>query len=186
MCVPRFAEHFSDLLDPRVPRCRQHALMEILVLAFVAVVCPAVGGEDIERFGLAKQQWFRQRLREQTQGQVIALDGKVLRHSFDTALGQDALHLVRAWATQERLVLGSVKVAQDSNEIPAVSTLLSLLDLRGCIVKADALHCQRAAAAQIVEQGGDYLLALKDNQAGVKARQKLAGWDNDYLLQLIA
>jgi len=103
-------------------------------------------------------------LHEQTKGQVIALDGKTLRHSFDTACGMAAIHMVSAWAAQSRLVLGQVKVEEKSNEIPAVPALLALLDLQGCIVTTDAMSCQRATAAQIIAQGGDYILAVKDNQ----------------------
>ena len=72
--------------------------------------------------------------------------------------------MVRAWATKQRLVLGAVKVADGSNEIPAVTSLLSLLDVRDAIVTADALHCQRETAKQVIEQGGDYLFTVKDNQ----------------------
>lgn len=74
------------------------------------------------------------------------------------------MHLVRAWASELRLVLGTVAVDDKSNEIPAVRQLLNLLDLNGALVTADAAHCQRETAARIQERGGDYLLSLKDNQ----------------------
>lgn len=94
----------------------------------------------------------------------IAVDGKSLRHSFDTAAEQTAIHLVSAWASHLRLVLGQVQVADKSNEITAVPALLALLDLNGCIVTADAMSCQKAIAKQIIGQGGHYLLSLKGNQ----------------------
>ena len=103
-------------------------------------------------------------IRTHTDGEVIALDGKTIRHSFDTALGQKALHVVRAWATEQRLILGAVPVDDKSNEIPALTTLLSLLDVRGAIVTADAMHCQKRTTEQVVQQEGDYILAVKDNQ----------------------
>jgi predicted transposase YbfD/YdcC len=103
-------------------------------------------------------------LRLQTKGEVVALDGKTLRHSFDTAWGQKPVHMVSAFACANRLVLGALAVDDKSNEIPAVAALLGLLDLRDCIVTADAMHCQKAVARQIVEAGGDYVLCVKDNQ----------------------
>lgn len=106
---------------------------------------------------------WTQTLHELTQGQVIALDGKTLRHSFDTATGQAALHLVSAWASANRLLLGQAAVDGKSNEIKAVPVLLELLELKGCIVTGDAMLTQKTIAAQIIEQGGDYVLALKDN-----------------------
>jgi predicted transposase YbfD/YdcC len=108
-------------------------------------------------------------IRTQVSEQVIALDGKTLRHSFDTATGKAAIHMVSAWAQQNRMVLGQVKVDAKSNEITALPTLLHLLDLTGCIVTIDAMGCQKAIAAQIIKQGGDYVLALKDNQPALAA-----------------
>lgn len=96
--------------------------------------------------------------------EVIAIDGKTLRRSYDTAKGQSALHLVSAWANAARLVLGQVAVDTKSNEITAIPALLDLLDVKGCVVTLDALGCQKAIAEKIVEKGGDYALALKANQ----------------------
>jgi len=94
----------------------------------------------------------------------VSLDGKTLRRSHDRATGQAALHLVSAWASANRLVVGQVAVDTKSNEITALPVLIKLLDLRGCTVTIDAMGCQTASAAAIVEQGGDYVLALKANQ----------------------
>ncbi len=106
---------------------------------------------------------WTQQMHTQTAGQVIALDGKTLRHSFDTASGKGAIHMVSAWASDSRLVLGQVKVDAKSNEITALPVLLKMLDISGSVVTADAMGCQKAIAQQITEQGGDYVLALKDN-----------------------
>ena len=95
---------------------------------------------------------------------VIAIDGKTLRHSFDTASGKSPLHMVSAWGHEQRLVLAQVAVDEKSNEIKAVPKLLELLSLKGTIVTVDALNCQRDIARQVIEQGGDYALALKGNQ----------------------
>lgn len=95
---------------------------------------------------------------------LIAIDGKTHRGSFDQATGKAALHLVSAGASENRLVLGQVAVDTKSNEITAIPLLLALLDLTACTVTIDALGCHTAIADQIVRQGGDYILALKGNQ----------------------
>lgn len=99
-----------------------------------------------------------------TRAGVVALDGKSLRRSFDRAAGASPLLLIGAWASEERLVLGQMKVAGDSNEITAMPALLRLLSLEGATVTVDAMHCQRATAEAIVAAGGHYLMALKTNQ----------------------
>jgi predicted transposase YbfD/YdcC len=96
--------------------------------------------------------------------QVIALDGKTVRHSHDRAHGTHAIHMVSAWASGNRLVLAQIKVDEKSNEITALPELLRQLALTGCIVTIDAMGCQRAIAAQILDQDGDYVLGLKGNQ----------------------
>ena len=106
---------------------------------------------------------FMQHFARATQG-VIAIDGKTLRGSFDKASGASPLHLISAWAADQRLVLGQLAVDRKSNEITAVPKLLEMLALKGTIVTVDALNCQRTIARQIVDQGGDYALALKGNQ----------------------
>jgi predicted transposase YbfD/YdcC len=108
-------------------------------------------------------QRFMAQFSEQLQG-VVAIDGKVLRRSFDGASGKSALHMVSAWGSEQRLVLAQIATDAKSNEITAVPRLLRMLALKGTIVTADALNCQRAIAEQIVEQKGDYALALKGNQ----------------------
>ncbi len=109
------------------------------------------------------QQWL-DALGAAVAGEVVAIDGKTLRGSFDRAAGQNPLHLVSAWATEARLLLGQVAVDAKSNEITAIPLLLELLDLRGCIVTIDALGCQKDIAAAIRAGEADYVLAVKDNQ----------------------
>jgi predicted transposase YbfD/YdcC len=108
-------------------------------------------------------RWMRNIYRL-TNGEVVPIDGKTLRHSFDTTIGQSPIHIVSAWATANRLVLGQLKVDDKSNEITAIPELLKVLDIAGCIVTIDAMGCQKSIAAQIIEQKGDYVLALKGNQ----------------------
>ena len=98
---------------------------------------------------------------------VIAIDGKTLRRSHDRVLGKKAIHMVSAWAAENSLVLGQVKTDEKSNEITAIPELLQLLDINGCIVTIDAMGCQKAIAKQIIDQNGDYVLALKGNQSGL-------------------
>src|SRR5271168_504744 len=117
---------------------------------------------DPEQFRAAFQR-FMARFSEQCQG-VVAIDGKVLRRSFDRASEKSALHMVSAWGCEQRLVLAQIPTDAKSNEITAVPKLLAMLSLKGTIVTADALNCQRAIAQQIIDQGGDYALALKGNQ----------------------
>lgn len=99
-----------------------------------------------------------------TAGEVVAIDGKALRRSFDKGTAKRAIHMVSAWATANGVVLGQRKGDAKSNEITAIPELLDLLALTGCIVTIDAMGCQRAIAPKIVVQGADYVLALKGNQ----------------------
>lgn len=104
---------------------------------------------------------------------VVAIDGKSLRRSFDRAAGASPLLLVSAWAVEERLVLGQMKVDAEGNEITAMPALLDLLDLAGATVTVDAMHCQRSTAETIVDRGGAYLMALKSNQPALYEDVKL-------------
>jgi predicted transposase YbfD/YdcC len=108
-------------------------------------------------------QRFMARFSEGFQG-VVAIDGKLLRRSFDHASARSPLHMVSAWGCEQRLVLAQIATDVKSNEITAVPKLLEMLSLKGTIVTTDALNCQRAIAQQILDQGSDYVLALKGNQ----------------------
>ena len=197
-----FSEHFGDLKDPRIERTKRHLLMDIVLLAIVAVLCDADGWEQITEFGRQKEEWLKTVLRlphgipsadtiarvfqrinpEEFQRcflrwtgvlanqlgwkqiEQIGIDGKTLRSSADRASGKRPLHLVSAWSTANRLVLGQQAVDGKSNEITAIPALLKLLEIKGAIVSIDAIGCQKSIAEQIVHAGGDYVLSLKDNQ----------------------
>jgi predicted transposase YbfD/YdcC len=103
-------------------------------------------------------------LHEVTGGQVIAIDGKTLRRSFDAASGKAAIHMVSAWATANHISLGQVVVDAKSNEITAIPKLLEILDISGALVTIDAMGCQTEIARKILAGGGDYVLAVKGNQ----------------------
>jgi predicted transposase YbfD/YdcC len=103
-------------------------------------------------------------LHEVTDGQLVAIDGKTLRQSFDRADAKSAIHMVSAWATANHISLGQVVVDQKSNEITAIPKLLELLDVSGCLVTIDAMGCQAEIAGKIVEGKADYVLAVKANQ----------------------
>ena len=109
------------------------------------------------------QRWM-QGLVEATEGRVVAIDGKTLRHSFDRAADKSALHMINAWAVANGVSLGQRAVDGKSNEITAVPELLKLLELEGAIVTYDAMGCQKEIAQAIRDEGADYLLAVKDNQ----------------------
>jgi predicted transposase YbfD/YdcC len=97
-------------------------------------------------------------------GRLIAIDGKTIRRSLDTANGKAAIHMVNAWCAANHMVLGQLATDDKSNEITAIPKLMELLDLRGAVVTIDAGGCHKKIARQIVQQGGDYLLQLKGNQ----------------------
>lgn len=103
----------------------------------------------------------------ETDSEIIALDGKTARGSRDRQHNRNPLHMVSAWACQNRLVLGQEATEEKSNEITAIPKLLALLELKGCIVTLDAMGCQRAIAEQIIDQQGDYVLGLKGNQGSL-------------------
>jgi predicted transposase YbfD/YdcC len=105
-----------------------------------------------------------QAIQEKTDNEIVSLDGKRLRRSLNKATGSAGIHMVSAWSWHNRLVLGQVKTDDHSNEITAIPQLLSMLDVAGCIVTIDAVGTQKPIAEQIVDQGADYLLALKRNQ----------------------
>jgi predicted transposase YbfD/YdcC len=116
---------------------------------------------DPERFGDCLARWT-QSVRTVLGGEVVALDGKAVRRALNQ--GEDARIIVSAWATQSGLLLGQRKVRDKSNEITVVPELLRALELAGCIITADALHCQKTIAKEIMEADAQYVLALKANQ----------------------
>jgi len=106
-----------------------------------------------------------------SKGEIIAIDGKTLRGSYQKGgERQGAIHMVSAWASRSRLVLGQRKVDDKSNEITAIPELLKVLDIQGCTVTIDAMGCQQQIATQIRQQGGDYVLAVKENQGKLHSK----------------
>jgi len=122
-------------------------------------------------FGLLKPSEFQrcflawiESVQEQTKGEVIAIDGKALRGTFERSTNKLAIRMVSAWATGNSLVLGQVKTTEKSNEITAIPCLLRLLEIEGCLVTIDATGCQKEIVEQIVEHKADYCISLKGNQ----------------------
>lgn len=121
---------------------------------------------DAEKF----QQCFVAWVAAQTgaPADVIAIDGKTVRRSFQKKGAKDAIHMVSAFAARQRLVLGQVKVAEKSNEIIAIPQLLDMLAIEGAVVTIDAMGCQREIAKKVIDKKGDYVLALKGNQGTLR------------------
>jgi len=111
-------------------------------------------------------------LAEASAGRLVAIDGKTLRRSFDKATNRAAIHMVSAWCETNRLVLGQLATEEKSNEIKAFPQLLKMLDVCDAVVTIDAMGCQKAIAQEIVNQGGHYILQVKDNQPGLHALVK--------------
>ena len=118
---------------------------------------------DPDQFEACFCDWI-QSLSVDISSEVIAIDGKTLRGSGNRRKGQKALHIVSAWASNQGLLLGQVKADEKSNEITAIPQLLKMIDISGSIVTIDAMGCQKAIAQEILIQGADYVLALKENQ----------------------
>ncbi len=124
-------------------------------------------------------KWIRS-VHQRTRGRIIAIDGKSLRRSHDRSRGKEALHLVHAWASENHLLLGEIKTADKSNEITAIPELLKLLDLHGAIVTIDAMGTQKEIVREIVDKGGDYVVALKGNHGVFHEEVKLY-WEDEAL-----
>lgn len=144
---------------------------------------------DPEEFQVSFQTWISS-VCKLIRGQVIAIDGKQLRGSANRKQGKEALCIVSAWATANKIVLGQCKAEEKSNEIAAIPELLALLDVSDCLVTIDAAGCQTENARLIRQHGGDYLLALKGNQGtlfddvkfafAVAQKRQFCGIDSDY------
>jgi len=150
-------------------------LKEFLTLAN-GIPCPDTFRRVFERinpkvFERCFHRWV-QSIVETVGAQVIPIDGKTLKGSYDRKHHKSALHLVSAWASEYSLVLGQVKVADKSNEITAIPALLELLDLAGCIITIDAMGTQTAIATQIYQASADYVLALKANHPTLHGQVK--------------
>ncbi len=124
---------------------------------------------------------FLKCLKDVSGDRQIAIDGKSLRHSFDRAIEQGPLHLLQAWSTDQGVVLGQVPVGQKTNEITKMSELLELIDIKGAVVTADAMHCQTETAKEIVSKGGDYTFTVKGNHPELYERlqARFEQWTKD-------
>jgi hypothetical protein len=118
---------------------------------------------DPDEFQAGFVRWIRA-VSQLTSGEIVAIDGKRLRCAYDGRLAKAAIHMVSAWASENRLGLGQVKTDEKSHEITAIPELLKVLALKGCMVTIDAMGCQTRIAQQIVAAAADYVLALKGNQ----------------------
>ena len=172
-----------------------HRLSDLLALAILAVLCGADRWVEVATWGRCKLEWLRTFLplphripRHDTFGRVFGrLDPVPFERCFrnwTAALAQSdgrriaidgkaAIHMISAWSQENQLVLGQWTTAAKSNEITAIPDLLQLLDLKGAVVTTDAMGGQKTIAAKVVEQGGDYLLQVKDNHPSLRADLEL-------------
>ena len=199
-------DYLADLPDPRIERCQEHRLIDILMIAVCGAFCGADNWVAIAEFGRAKADWLKTflalpngipshdtfgrvfaRLSSEhfqdcftawvqsltpklaDEGEIVPVDGKTLRRSYDSGSGKAAVHMVNAWAVKNRLVLGQFHCQESLEEIAIIPELLRALDLTGCIVTTDALGCHKSTAEQVVAQGADYVLAVKENQPKLHA-----------------
>tara|TARA_Y100000031_G_scaffold154246_1_gene201364 strand:+ start:84 stop:1223 length:1140 start_codon:yes stop_codon:yes gene_type:complete len=194
-----FIKHFSIIRDPRIDRKKLHNLVEIIIIAVIAVISGCENFSEIQEFAKERISWFKkflilksgipshdtfsrvfalldgrefekcfiewmQEITNISKGEIIAIDGKTARRSFDTRGNKGPIHLVNAWACKNAVVLGQFKTEEKSNEITAIPKLLELLSIKNCIVTIDAMGTQKAIAKSIIEKEADYVLALKENQ----------------------
>lgn len=205
----KFQEYFTQITDPRAERTRYHLLTDIITIAILAVIAGAQGWEDIQEYGLSKEEWLKtflelpfgipspdtfrrvferinpkefeqcfrvwvQSLVENLGVEVVAIDGKTHRGSYDRESQLKSLHTVSAWSSEHRLVLGQTKVSDKSNEITAIPALLEILDISGCIITIDAMGTQKLIAQKIIAANADYVLSLKDNHPTL--HQEVKNW----------
>ena len=191
--------HFKQIAEPRMERCKLHSLEDIIFLTIAGVISGADNFVEVVAFAETKKEWLLKFLKlengipshdtigrlfaaidsnlfepcfiswmqsvvELTEGQVIAIDGKTLCGSSSPSNGKKAIHMVSAFASANKVVLGQLACAEKSNEITAIPALLELIIVKGCIVTIDAMGCQTTIAKEIIKQEADYILAVKDNQ----------------------
>lgn len=121
---------------------------------------------DTEQFNSCFTEWVNQ-ISKSTAGQVVAIDGKRMRGSYDKATGQPAVHMVSAYAAQDHLCLGQVATGDKSNEITAIPKLLDILSLEGCTITIDAMGCQKSISQKVLDKQAHYILGVKENQKGL-------------------
>ncbi len=162
MELKKLMEHISITPDYRQAWKVEHKLSDILLLTICAVISGAESWEDIEDFGETHLDFLKQYGADDKD--VIAIDGKTLRHSYDKSRRRGAIHVISAFSTMHSLVIGQIKTDDKSNEITAIPELLNMLDIKRKIITTDAMGCQKDIAEKIQKQGGDYLFAVKGNQ----------------------
>lgn len=165
-------EEIEDFGADHLPWLRQYGDFENGIPSHdtIARVMGLLSGRQLQRFFV---QWM-QSCHEKSDGTLVAIDGKTLRGTADKNVKNSAIHMVSAFCSANRVVLGQVKTEAKSNEITAIPELLALLELKGCLVSIDAMGCQRKIAQKIVQKGADYLLAVKGNQG--KLEEAFDNW----------
>ena len=202
--LPPLMEYFTRIEDPRrETKNKKYPLIEVIVIAFLAVMSGADGWESMERYGIMRAKWLGKFLalqegipkhdvyrrvlsaihselletcfmnwvrdiKQNIRHEVIAIDGKTVRgmataSRFKAGTEAKAIHLISAWATENRLVFAQVQTEEKSNEITAIPLLLEKIAIAGCIVTIDAMGCQYEIADKIVEKEADYVFSLKGN-----------------------
>lgn len=161
ICGVETWEDFVDFAESKIDFLKKHTALTNGVPS-KNTFNRVISSLDPDKFKQCFIRWTKDFEREL--GQVIAIDGKTLRRSFDKASESSTIHMVSAFASEARLVLAQEKVAEKSNEITAIPNLIDMLDIKGSIVTIDAMGCQKTIAGKIVEAGGDYVLAVKGNQ----------------------
>jgi predicted transposase YbfD/YdcC len=192
---------FKSVPDPRADNVR-HDLVEVLIIAFISVLCGATNCSEMAEFGRTKIRFLKRFLKLRhgipshdtfsnvlriidpraldaafgsltasllkalSDGGVIAIDGKSLKGAYDKGEAYMPRMMITAYATNLRLTLASLEV-EGGNEVEAALGLIGLIDLKGHIVTADALHCHRRMAEAVLAKGGDYCFTLKGNQEGL-------------------
>lgn len=121
-----------------------------------------------EKFELLFVEWVKSLKINGIDREVVSIDGKTMKGSKDSFHQKSPIHIVSAWANDNQLILGQLKVDGKSNEITAIPLLLEMLEIEGSIITIDAMGTQRDIANKIIEKGADYILALKGNQSGLK------------------
>lgn len=167
LCGANHCVAIADFAKARLPWLRQFVPLEGGAPSH-DTFSRVLGLIDPKEFELCFVRWT-QAIHQATQGEVVPIDGKTVRRSFDKATGQAAIHMVSAWGSRNGITLGQVKVDDKSNEITAIPKLLAMLDIRGRIITVDALGTQKAIAEQVIAQGGDYVMAVKDNHPDLSA-----------------
>lgn len=134
-----------------------------------------------ESFQKCFQDWIAEAIQADDSGpaRLIAIDGKTCRRSHNASQGLGALHIVSAWASEEGIALGQVATEAKSNEITAIPQLLKQIDLTNSLITIDAMGCQKEIAQDIVDSGGDFVIAVKDNQPNL--REAIEGYFEKHL-----